>query len=204
MPVTFINRNPRNFNSTSALSAINAHHAHIRHDRRLKATKEAARKRNTHILSYVEESDTSSSTDPVVLFQHIGTLRDDPFWTLPIENRHDAFTGFDYHFQVTCPVALSLGDFTPVQHGILRLCMLETAMLCSAMIAFSLTMRSLSKGRTKHLARAALYHANDAIVGLRKALMDPATETSDTVLATIFGMALVYVRIIHCSSRTRI
>ena len=47
---------------------------------------------------------------------------------------------------------------------------------------------------TKRLSREALYHLNNAVVGLREAMEDQLIRTSDIVLAMIFPMALVYVR----------
>ncbi|KIY04211.1 uncharacterized protein Z520_00904 [Fonsecaea multimorphosa CBS 102226] len=188
MPVTFINRNIRNFERSSELAAINAHHAHIKHEKRRHAIRDAARRRNAELLSYVEVSDAS----PPLLFYQIGGLRDDPFWTLPVKNTCDAMTGFDHHFQVLCPLALRLGNYNDTQHHFMRINVLETGMYCSSMIALNLTMQRLHMDSTARLSRAALYHLNNAVVQLREALQDPETSTSDIVLATIFPMAVVY------------
>ncbi|KIW33260.1 uncharacterized protein PV07_00127 [Cladophialophora immunda] len=188
MPVTFINRNIRNFERGSELAAINAHHAHIKHEKRREAIRDAARQRNARLLSYVE---APHSPTPL-LVRHIGGLRDDPFWTLPVENTCDAMLGFDYHFQVLCPLALSLGNYNRTQHECMRINVLQTGMYCSSMIALNLTMQRLHLESTARLSRAALYHLNNAVAQLREALQDPATSTGDIVLATIFPMAVVY------------
>ncbi|OAP62654.1 hypothetical protein AYL99_01881 [Fonsecaea erecta] len=192
MPVTFINRNIQNFQRNSELAAINAHHAHIKHEKRRKAIRDAARRRNAQLLSYVE----ASSASMPLLFCQIGGLRDDPFWTLPVENTCDAMRGFDYHFQVLCPLALSLGNYNNAQHQFMRTNVLQTGMYCSSMIALNLIMQRLHMDSTARLSRAALYHLNNAVVQLREALEDPVTNTSDIVLATIFPMAVVY-RMLH-------
>ncbi|KIW64569.1 hypothetical protein PV04_09494 [Phialophora macrospora] len=228
MPVTFINRSTRNFNPTSELAAINAHHAYTRHQKRYAAIKNAARRQNAQILSYVvvdegEEDEDEGNEDNVddcanrkhgarsssrtnthahantvdgLLFppRQIGALRDDPFWTLPVANTHGAMTAFDYHFQVMCPLALGLGNYTERQHQIMRVHVLETAMYCSSMIAFDLVMQSLHMDVTARLSRQAVHHVNNAMAGLRAAVgdPDPRVGTSDIVLATIFPVAVVY------------
>ncbi|EXJ65989.1 uncharacterized protein A1O5_10966 [Cladophialophora psammophila CBS 110553] len=195
MPFTFINRNTRNFGRNSEIAAINAHHAYTKHAKRREAIKEAARRRNAELLSYVEASHASMP----LLIQQIGGLRDDPFWTLPVENTCDAMTGFDYHFQVLCPLALSLGNYNHAQHQIMRSNVLQTAMYCSSMIALNLTMQRLHMDSTTRLSRAALYHLNNAVAQLRETLQDPVASTSDIVLATIFPMAVVYVWLLRSS-----
>jgi hypothetical protein len=144
-------------------------------------------------------SSSSANTNTVngLLFlpRQIGALRDDPFWTLPVANTHGAMTAFDYHFQVMCPLALGLGNYTERQHQIMRVHVLETAMYCSSMFAFDLVMQSLHMDVTARLSRQAGHHVNNAVAGLRAAVEDPdpRVATSDIVLATIFPMAVVYV-----------
>ena len=200
MRITFINRSPQHLKPATELAAINAHRAHLRHDRKHKAVKTAAQRLNVHILSHVDNGgDCSNDADPsstaLVLSQHIGGLRDDPFWSLPVANTNSAMTGFDYHFQVMCPLALGLGNYNHTQHQIMRINVLETAMYCSAMIAFDLVMQSLHLDNTQRVTQAAMFHMSTALTALRQALTDPIYGTSDIVLATIFPIAVVYVRV---------
>ncbi|KIW86439.1 hypothetical protein Z517_01836 [Fonsecaea pedrosoi CBS 271.37] len=74
----------------------------------------------------------------------------------------------------------------------MRTNVLQTSMYCSSMIALNLTMQRLHMDSTTRLSRAVIYHLNNTVVQLRDALRDPATCTSDIVLATIFPMASVY------------
>ncbi len=95
MPIAFINRSIENFKPASELAVVNAHHAHIRHERRRRAVKDAARKLNASILSYVDidglrPDDAPPMRDPLILVLQIGGLRSDPFWTLPVANSHNA------------------------------------------------------------------------------------------------------------------
>ncbi|OCT45287.1 hypothetical protein CLCR_06154 [Cladophialophora carrionii] len=151
---------------------------------------------------YSQQHAANSNTTDALVFclppwqrpRQIGTLRDDPFWTLPVANTHSAMTAFDYHFQVMCPLALGLGNYNQRQHQIMRLHVLETAMYCSSMIAFGLVMQSLHVHCAARLSREAVHHVNNAVGGLRAAVgnLDPRVGTSDIVLATIFPMAVVY------------
>ena len=199
MPIAFINRSISNFRPADELAAVNAHHAHIRHERRHRGIKDAARRRNGRILSYVDQKndqsmdDTFSYHNSLRLARQIGGLRSDPFWTLPVANTHDAMPAFDHLFNVMCPLALGLGNYNTVQHAIMRVNMLETAMYCSSMIAFDLIMQSLHVDHTRRLSQAALWHVNFAVRALGQMVADPVRGTSDIVLATIFPVAVVYV-----------
>ncbi|KAJ9602988.1 hypothetical protein H2200_012283 [Cladophialophora chaetospira] len=196
MPVTFINRSKNNFKPSTEIGAINAHRAHLRYEKKRKAARETACRRNVQVFS-CNEATEQYDAEPIqcsmsLIAQHIGSLRDDPFWTMPVDNSYDAMMSFDYLFQVICPFALSLNNLDRKQFEVIRMNILETRIYCSAMIALGLMLRSLHMDNTKRLSRATMYHLNNAIVALRGAVEDPLLGTSDLVLSTICTVAIVY------------
>ncbi|KAK4936120.1 hypothetical protein LTR10_022964 [Elasticomyces elasticus] len=180
---TFINRTTSDYGLTSDQPAVNAHIARLSHRRRKRAR--------------VPNTTRRTFGSRLLAIHHIGGLRDDPFWSLPVENKHDAMTGFDHHFQVLCPRALSLGNYNYHQHCVMAANVLQTPMYCSSMIALNLTVQSQSQaeiqaGTAQRLSLAAMYHLNEAVAAVRECLADSERCTSDIVLATIFPLAVVH------------
>ncbi|KAI1620730.1 hypothetical protein EDD37DRAFT_168030 [Exophiala viscosa] len=180
---TFINRTTSDYGLTSDQPAVNAHIARLSHRRRKRAR--------------VPNITRRTFGSRFLAIHHIGGLRDDPFWSLPVENKHDAMTGFDHHFQVLCPRALSIGNYNYHQHCVMAANVLQTPMYCHSMIALNLTVQSQSQaqvqdGTAHRLSLAAMYHLNVAVAAVRECLADPERCTSDIVLATIFPLSVVH------------
>ena len=197
MRIAFINRTKQNFKPSDELPTINAHHAHVRHERKRKALKEENYRQHMEVLREIQGADRSDAQavkcNALLVGRHIGSLRDDPFWTIPVDNSHNAMMSFDYLFQVICPLALNLGIYNKRQHEILRTNMLDTRMYCSSMIAVGLILESLQSDDPTRLSRATLFHLSNAVVGLSTAVADPLQCATDLVLQTICCVGIVYV-----------